>query len=256
MSAIVWDQTIDRKFETGVDHGVLYKKTKDGSGNETWKGVAWNGLTSISDTPEGAEATDLYADNIVYATMRSAEKLKNTIEAYTYPKEFESCDGSMDIKEGVTIGQQKREIFALSYRTKVGSADDPTADDNYKIHIIYGMTASPSEKQYQTVNDSPEAITMSWEATTTAVAAPAELIGAKPTASVTVDTSTLESGTQNDKLKKLEGILYGSETDDARLVFPQEIYDIFVKENEETPEPEVKVPHAPEAGKPKFNKKN
>lgn len=197
MSKIVWDQTGERLFETGVDHGVLYPIQTGGLYS---KGVAWNGLTAVNESPSGAEATDLYADNIKYLSMRSAETFGATVEAYTYPDEFAECDGSATLAEGVTIGQQARKIFGLSYRTLVGN-DVDGQDHGYKLHLIYGASASPSERAYATVNDSPEAITFSWELSTT----PVNVTGFKPTACVTIDSTKADPTC----LKKLEDILYG-----------------------------------------------
>lgn len=195
---IVWDQTGERLFETGVDHGVLYPIQTGGVYN---KGVAWNGLTGVTESPAGAEATDLYADNIKYLSMRSAETFGATVEAYTYPDEFAECDGSASLATGVKIGQQARKIFGLSYRTLVGN-DVDGQDHGYKLHLIYGATASPSEKAFATVNDSPEAITFSWELATT----PVNVTGFKPTASIEIDSTKADP----DCLKNLEDILYGN----------------------------------------------
>lgn len=214
MSKIVWDQTGERKYETGVDRGVLYPQV---SGAYP-KGVAWNGLTAVTESPSGAEATPLYADNIKYLNLMSAEEFGATIEAYTYPEEFEACDGSASLATGVTVGQQKRQAFGLCYRTILG--DDVNGNDaGYKLHIIYGALAAPSEKAYATVNDSPEAITFSWEVTTT----PVNVTGLKPTASVTIDSTKVDAG----KLAELEAILYGSADEEARLPLPDEIADLF-----------------------------
>ena len=197
MSKITWDATGDRLYETGVDRGVLYPI--NGEGKYT-PGVAWNGLTGVTESPSGAEATALYADNIKYLSLYSAEEFGATIEAYTYPKEFESCDGSAELGEGVVIGQQTRKVFGLCYRTLVAN-DVDAQDHGYKIHLIYGCMASPSEKGYQSVNDSPEAITFSWEVTTT----PVNVAGFKPTASLIIDSTKIKE----DKLKKIEDLLYG-----------------------------------------------
>lgn len=211
MAMLTWDDTGKRFFETGLDRGVLYVMENGVYGN----GVAWNGLTSVSESPEGAELTELWADGIKYANMRSAEDLKATVEAYTYPEEFEACDGTASLAEGVTIGQQKRATFALCYRTLVGNDMEGT-DKGYKIHIIYGATASPSEKQYQTVNDSPDAITFSWEMSTT----PVNVTGAaKPTALVVIDSTKLEA----TKLAKIEAKLYGDAENEPTLLMPDEI---------------------------------
>lgn len=199
--AIKWDQTGERYFETGTDRGVLYPMSSGSYGD----GVAWNGLTAVTESPSGAEANAIYADNIKYAELRSAEEFGGTIEAYMYPDEFAECDGSAEIATGVYIGQQDRKKFGFTYRTKVGSDTDTAATD-YKIHIVYGATASPSEKSYQTINDSPEAITFSWEFTTT----PVEVTNYKPTAVITIQKSKVSDPT---KLAALETILYGTPAD-------------------------------------------
>ena len=196
MSKIIWDKTGDRFYETGVEKGVLYP-FKSGSYQ---KGVPWNGLTGVTESPSGAEPTALWADNIKYLNLISTEEFGATIEAYTYPDEFMECDGSASITTGVVIGQQGRSMFGLSYVTRVGN-DVEGSDHGYKIHIIYGATAKPSDRGYETINDSPEAITFSWEISTT----PVEVTSKKPTASVTIDSTKVDSG----KLKTLEDILYG-----------------------------------------------
>lgn len=211
MSKIVWDAIGEHTFETGVRNGVLYLKDVQGVYNT---GVAWNGLTSVSESPEGAEATDLYADDIKYLTLMSAENFKATIEAYTYPVEFEECDGSATIANGVVIGQQSRKPFGLCYRTAIGNDTDGN-EHGYKLHIVYGCQASPSEKQYSTINDSPEAITFSWEVNTT----PVNVIGKKPTATLIIDSTKADKA----KLTALEAILYGSEEKEPRLPLPDEI---------------------------------
>lgn len=211
MSKIVWDAIGEHTFETGVRNGVLYLKDVDGAYNT---GVAWNGLTSVSESPEGAEATDLYADDIKYLTLMSAENFKATIEAYTYPVEFEECDGSATIANGVVIGQQSRKPFGLCYRTAIGNDTDGN-EHGYKLHIVYGCQASPSEKQYSTINDSPEAITFSWEVNTT----PVNVTGKKPTATLIIDSTKADKA----KLTALEAILYGSESTEPRLPLPDEI---------------------------------
>ena len=211
MSKIVWDAIGEHTFETGVRNGVLYLKDAEGTYN---KGVAWNGLTSVSESPEGAEATDLYADDIKYLSLMSAENFKATIEAYTYPVEFEECDGSATIAKGVVIGQQSRKPFGLCYRTSIGNDTDGN-EHGYKLHIVYGCQASPSEKQYSTINDSPEAITFSWEVSTT----PVNVTGKKPTATLIIDSTKADKA----KLTALEAILYGSEQTEPRLPLPDEI---------------------------------
>lgn len=210
MSKLVWDQTGERLYETGVRNGVLYIPT-DGVYS---KGVAWNGLTAVTESPSGAEATPLYADDIKYLNLMSAEEFGATIEAYTYPEEFAECDGSASLADGVYIGQQVRKTFGLSYRTVVGN-DTEGADYGYKLHLIYGALAAPSEKAYATINDSPEAITFSWEVTTT----PVSVNGFKPTASITIDSTKADA----TKLAALEAILYGSDSKEARLPLPDEI---------------------------------
>ena len=219
MSKLVWDQTGERYYETGVKMGVLYPQSASGTYP---KGVVWNGLTAVTESPSGAEATPLYADDVKYLNLYSAEEFGATIEAYTYPDEFAECDGSAEIATGVTIGQQNRKAFGLCYRTTIGNDTDGN-DHGYKLHIIYGAMASPSEKAYATINDSPEAITFSWEVTTT----PVSVSGFKPTASVTID-STKVDGT---KLKQLEAILYGdngsSSAGEARLPLPDEIVTLI-----------------------------
>ena len=211
MSKIVWDAIGEHTFETGVRNGVLYLKDVEGAYSN---GVAWNGLTSISESPEGAEATDLYADDIKYLALMSAENFKATIEAYTYPVEFEECDGSATIANGVVIGQQSRKPFGLCYRTAIGNDTDGN-EHGYKLHIVYGCQASPSEKQYTSINDSPEAITFSWEVNTT----PVNVTGKKPTATLTIDSTKADKA----KLTALEAILYGSEQTEPRLPLPDEI---------------------------------
>ena len=211
MSKIVWDAVGEHIFETGVRNGVLYLKDETGAYNT---GVAWNGLTSVSESPEGAEPTDLYADDVKYLTLMSAENFKATIEAYTYPVEFEECDGSASIANGVVIGQQARKPFGLCYRTSIGNDTDGN-EHGYKLHIVYGCLASPSEKQYSTINDSPEAITFSWEVSTT----PVNVIGKKPTATLIIDSTKADKA----KLTALEAILYGAESTEPRLPLPDEI---------------------------------
>ena len=215
MSKIVWDAVGDHIFETGVRNGVLYLKNTEGVYDN---GVAWNGLTSVSESPEGAEPTDLYADDIKYLSLMSAENFKATIEAYTYPVEFEECDGSATIAKGVVIGQQSRKPFGLCYRTSIGNDTDGN-EHGYKLHIVYGCQASPSEKQYSTINDSPDAVTFSWEVSTT----PVNVNGKKPTATLTIDSTKADKS----KLTALEAILYGSEQDEPRLPLPDEIVTLM-----------------------------
>ena len=215
MSKIVWDQTGERLYETGVKQGVLYVRNADGTYPN---GVAWNGLTSISESPSGAEPTPLYADDIKYLNLMSAEEFGATIEAYTYPEEFMQCDGSASVVEGVYIGQQARKTFGLCYRTTLGNDVDGN-DYGYKLHLIYGALAAPSEKAYASINDSPEANTFSWEVSTT----PVNVTGFKPTASVVIDSTKVDKA----KLTALEAILYGSETEEARLPLPDEVAEVM-----------------------------
>lgn len=217
MSKLVWDQTGEREYETGVKNGVLYPQ---GEGGTYPKGIAWNGLISVTESPSGAEEQALYADDIKYAAPRSREEFGATIEAYTYPEAFEKCDGSAQLAPGVTIGQQTRTPFGLAYKTTIGN-DTENNNYGYKLHLIYGATAAPSEKAYQTINDSPEAITFSWELTTT----PVSVNGYEPTAILTIDSTK----TDPTKLATLEGILYGSEETEARLPLPDEIATIMAK---------------------------
>lgn len=211
MAKLVWDATGERLYETGVNNGVLYPQSTDGTYP---KGVAWNGLTAVTESPSGAEATPLYADNIKYLNLMSVEEFGATIEAYTYPDEFSECNGEAELATGVSIGQQKRKTFGMSYKTVVGNDVDGN-NHGYKLHIIYGAIAAPSEKAYATINDSPEAITFSWEVTTT----PVSVDGFEPTASITIDSTKVDSS----KLTALETILYGSESEEARLPLPNEI---------------------------------
>ena len=208
---LVWDQTNERLYETGVKMGVVYPQA---AGGTYPMGVAWNGLTAVTESPSGAEATALYADDTKYLNLMSAEEFAATIEAYTYPDEFAECDGSAELAKGVAIGQQKRKAFGLCYRTVLGNDVDGN-DNGYKLHIIYGAMAAPSEKAYATINDSPEAITFSWELSTT----PVSVDGFKPTASITIDSTKADP----TKLEALEKILYGSEEAEARLPLPNEI---------------------------------
>lgn len=215
MSKLVWDQVGERLYETGVKMGVLYPQ--DAAGHYPL-GVAWNGLTAVTESPSGAEANPLYADDIKYLNLTSAEEFGATIEAYTYPDEFASCDGSAEIADGVVVGQQKRSPFGLCYRTVLGN-DTEEGDYGYKIHIIYGAIAAPSEKGYSSVNDSPEAITFSWEVSTT----PVDVPGCKPTASLVIDSTKVDAV----KLAAFEKIIYGDAEDAARLPLPAEIITLF-----------------------------
>lgn len=214
MAKIEWDKDGERIYETGVSKGVLY--VKDGA--TYGAGVPWNGLTAVTESPSGAESTPLYADNIKYLNLISNEEFGATIEAYTYPDEFGACDGSAELSAGVSIGQQGRKAFGLSYQTVIGN-DTNGQSHGYKIHIIYGAQAAPSEKAYATINDSPEAITFSWEITTT----PVNVEGHKPTACITIDSTKVDAG----KLTALEAKLYGSEEESASLPTPDEIATIF-----------------------------
>ena len=214
MSKLVWDTTGERYYETGVKKGVLYVQ----SAGAYPKGVAWNGLTAVTESPSGAEATALYADDIKYLNLMSNEEFGATIEAYTYPDEFAACDGSAALVDGVMIGQQKRSAFGLCYRTAIGN-DTDGSDYGYKLHLVYGCQAAPSEKGYSTINDSPEAITFSWEVTTT----PVEVTGHKPTSCITIDSTKVDPG----KLAALEKVLYGDTETEARLPLPDEITSIM-----------------------------
>lgn len=216
MSKLTWDASGERLYETGVKQGVLYVMDSNVYGN----GVAWNGLTAITESPSGAESTPLYADDIKYLDLRSTEEFGATIEAYTYPDEFAACDGSASLADGVSIGQQARKMFGLCYRTTVGNDTDGT-DHGYKLHLIYGATASPSEKAYETINDSPEAITFSWEITTT----PVSVTGFKPTASITIDSTKADPTC----LAALEEKLYGGASTEPTLPLPDEVKTIMTK---------------------------
>ena len=210
MAKLVWDKTGERLYETGVKNGVLYPMV-DGAYP---KGIVWNGLTAVTESPSGAEATALYADDIKYLNLMSAEEFGATVEAYTYPDEFAECDGSASLGTGVTIGQQPRKTFGMSYKTTVGN-DVDNDNHGYKLHLIYGAMASPSEKAYSSINDSPEAITFSWELTTT----PVNVTGFKPTASLTIDSTKIAP----EKLAAIETLLYGDDSTDAKLPLPDEI---------------------------------
>lgn len=202
MSKLVWDATGERKFEIGVDHGVLYPWNSTNNSYDV--GVVWNGLTTVTNKPDGAEATDLWADDIKYATLRSAETFGATIEAYTYPEAFAACDGSAVVATGVYLGQQSRKPFGFCYRTMMGTdtdSDYADNDNNYKIHVIYNATASPSERPYETVNDSPDAIKLSWDITTT----PVNVTGYKPTSEIVIDVSKLSDEHRTALLNKLYG---------------------------------------------------
>lgn len=215
MAKLEWDKTGTHYFENGVDHGVLYPQADgEASGGVVYgDGVAWNGLTSVTQSPEGAEPSAVYADNIKYLSLLSVEEFNATIEAYTYPDEFAACDGSASLGAGVTIDQQARKTFCLSYRTKIGN--DVNNDLGYKIHIIYGCLAAPSERAYETVNDSPEAMTLSWEISTT----PVVVTGFKPTSHLVIDSTKVKPAA----LKAIEDALYGTETDKAKILMPDEV---------------------------------
>lgn len=211
MAKLVWDKTGERFYETGVKKGVLYPQA---AGGTYPKGVPWNGLTAVTESPSGAEPTPLYADDIKYLNLMSVEEFGATIEAYTSPDEFAECDGRAAIAKGVSIGQQKRKAFGMSYVTTLGNDVDGNSHA-YQIHLIYGALAAPSEKAYASINDSPEAMTLSWELSTT----PVEVPGFEPTASVTIDSRNVDP----TKLAALEAVLYGSESEEARLPLPAEI---------------------------------
>lgn len=213
MARVEWDQTGEKLYETGVDRGVCYPKDSTG---KYPKGVAWNGLTKVTESPSGAESTALYADNAKYLELTSAEDFGGTIEAYTYPDEFAKCDGSASLTTGIVATQQTRQHFGFTYRTLIGSDTEGT-DHGYKIHLVYDAVAKPSSRDNSTVNDSPEAVSMSWEFTTTPVQVAAE--GIKPTAHLIIDSTKLTP----EKLKKLEDTLYGDESSDAKLPLPDEI---------------------------------
>ena len=210
MATLTWDVQSERYYETGVSKGVLYP-FKEGKYS---KGVAWNGLTAVNENPSGAEPTPLYADNIKYLNLLSNEEFAATVEAYTYPDEFAECDGSAELAVGVSVGQQKRIPFGLSYVTKLGN-DTDGQDHGYKIHLIYGALAKPTQKNYATINDNPEAITFSWELSTTPVAVP----NMRPTACITIDSTKVAP----ENLKKIEDKLYGKDSEEATLPTPAEL---------------------------------
>lgn len=226
MSRIVWDKTGERFYETGVDRAVLYPISSAGLYN---KGVPWNGITGITESPSGAEPNNLYADNIKYLVLVGAEDFGLTVECYTYPDEWEECDGSAEIAPGVVAGQQNRKVFGLSYRTKLGN-DVDGQDHGYKLHLVYGGLASPSERGYQTVNDSPEPINPSWEITTT----PVDVPGYKPTARLIITSTKVDPA----KLKALEDILYGTEETEPRLPLPEEVIKLLANDVTVTVAPE------------------
>lgn len=220
MAKLMWDQTGEKYFELGVSHGVLYPYAANAYG----KGVAWNGLTQVSENPSGAEANAIWADNIKYANIISSEDFGCTIEAFAYPPEFEACDGSASLAEGVTIGQQKRKMFGFCYRTEISSdaeEADETQEAGYKLHLVYGCMAAPSSKDRNTINENPDPMTMSWDVSTT----PVPVTGHRPTAHLIIDSRRADA----TKLKALEAILYGSDSagsdtgTDPRLPLPDEI---------------------------------
>jgi hypothetical protein len=215
MSKLVWDQSGKRLYETGVDHGVLYPIQ---TGGVYSKGVAWNGLTAVTESPSGADVNDIYADNMKYLGLVGAEKFGATVEAYTYPDEFAECDGSVELVKGATIGQQNRKVFGMVYRTVIGNDVDGN-EHGYKLHLIYGATAAPSEKAYNTINEDPEAVTFSWELSTT----PVNVTGHKPTASLTIDSTKADP----TKLAELEKILFGDTETEPRLPLPDEIAQLL-----------------------------
>lgn len=215
MSKLVWDKVGTRHYETGVDRGVLFVQKTDGSYE---KGVAWSGLRSVNENPDGADATDLYADNIKYGVMRSAENFKATVGAYMAPDEFDACDGCAEMVEGVTIGQQERTPFALAYRTRVES-DTSKGGKDYKLNIIYNATAAPSERSHETVNDSPSAMELSWDVETT----PIEVEGFDPTAHITIDSRKVSAAA----MKKIEEALYGTDSEESKLLLPNEIVEMI-----------------------------
>lgn len=222
MSKLQWDGTGEKLYENGVEKGVLYPYSE----NAYQKGVAWNGLTAINQSPSGGEITTLYADDQEYANMMSLEKFGLTVEAYTYPEEFEACDGSAELEPGVTFGQQNRQMFGLSYQTKIGN-DTDGFDHGYIIHLVYGCRAKPSERNYSTINDSPEAITLSWELSCT----PVDVAGHKPTAHIAINSNKLTP----EKLAKLEALLYGTDAgaegtpaaSDSKLPLPSELVTLL-----------------------------
>ena len=225
MAKLVWDKPSERFYETGVKNGVLYVQ---GTGGTYPKGVAWNGLTAVTESPSGAEPTPLYADDIKYLNLLSTEEFGATIEAYTYPDEFAECDGSKSLADGVYIGQQARKAFGMCYKTTLGN-DTEGNDHGYKLHIIYGALATPSEKAYETINDTPEAVTFSWEISTT----PVNVTGSKPTATIVIDSTKANP----EKLAALEVILFGADAPngegtgtDPRLPLPDEIATLMTAE--------------------------
>ena len=219
MAVLTWDEQGEKLYETGIKKCVLYPLDAN---NEYKPGVAWNGISSVSESPSGAEANAIYADDVKYLNLYSAEELGATIEAYMYPDEWEACDGSAELTEGVSIGQQNRKTFGLCYRTTLGNDTDGN-DYGYKLHLLYGCKASPSERQYSTINDSPEAISFSWTITTT----PVNVTGYKPTSVITIDSTKFKTTEKAARLAALEAILYGSANADPRLPLPDEVKQII-----------------------------
>ena len=215
MAKLIFDEVGSRFFETGVKNGVLFVQGADG---EYENGVVWNGLTAVTESPSGAEATPLYADDMKYVVLYSTEEFGATVEAYTYPEEFEQCDGSASLMDGITIGQQPRKSFGLVYKTVIGN-DVQGQDLGYKIHIIYGAKAAPSEKAFATINDSPEAVTFSWELSTV----PVPVAGHRPTATVVIDSTKVDA----EKLALLEAKLFGSDSEESTLPLPDEIAELL-----------------------------
>lgn len=230
-----WDEAGKKQYELGVDHGVLYRYD---STSQKWTGVAWNGLISVTESPDGAEENELWADNIKYGGIRSAEKFSGSIEAYTYPDEFEPCDGIVKVGAGMSISQQKREPFCLCYRSRIGNDQDSEA--GYRLHLVYNATCTPSEKSYETINDSPDAITFSWDFDTT----PINVTGYKPTAHITFDSTDFKTEAEQAKLTALEDILYGTdaveadaehnisahEATTAELPLPDDLIDLMTRQ--------------------------
>ena len=219
MAVLVWDNLGEKKYENGVSHGVLY--TWDSTANK-WLGVAWNGLTSVSASPEGGDANDQYADNIKYGSMRGAESFGGTIEAFTSPKEFDACDGSVEVITGVSVHQQTRKMFRFCYRSEQGN-DQAGANYGYKIHLVYGCTCSPSERTYETINDNPDMMTLSWDFDST----PIDVTGHKPTSEITIDSTRFTTTEQQAKLALLEAALYGTENSAAYMPDPDDLIDLI-----------------------------
>lgn len=233
MAKIIWDAEGQRTYETGVDHGVLYLTPDTGDAKAYSQAYAWNGLTAVNEAPSGAEPTPLYADNIKYLNLVSAEEFGATVEAYTYPPEFAICDGSYVLGKGISFGQQSRKSFGMAYRTKVGN-DVQRQDYGYKLHLIYGATAAPSEKAYATINDSPEAITFSWTLSTTPVSVSDDSLNLSPTATITIDSTQMPKAFMDS----VETILYGTETESGRLPLPKELVELYNASNT-NPEPDT-----------------